>query len=119
MDKDKLVLKYCSNYYKIINFEYYEGDFVTDKLIKIYRDYIFNIDFNNIDNIKQAIKLDKIIAKYIDDYFFRREMSEGLRKIKVSINEKNILQVIVNNIFKIFNRYIDISTRKIYISRWI
>ena len=91
MDKDKLVLKYCSNYYKIINFEYYEGDFVTDKLIKIYRDYIFNIDFNNIDNIKQAIKLDKIIAKYIDDYFFRREMSEGLRKIKVSINEcKNL-----------------------------
>ena len=40
MNKNKEVLKYCPNFYKIVNFVYDENDYITDKLIKL---MIFNI----------------------------------------------------------------------------
>lgn len=41
MNKNKLVLEMCPNFYRIINFEYFEEDLVSGKLIKIYEDFIF------------------------------------------------------------------------------
>ncbi len=119
MNKNKIILKHCPNFYKIINFEYYEGDLISDKLIKIYQDYIFKVDINDEEALKDIENLDKIIARYFDDYYFRTEMQNGLKKIRVNINEKNILQIIIENIFKIFDKYEEGTTRKIYVTRWI
>lgn len=119
MNKNKIILKHCPNFYKIINYEYYEGDVISDKLVKIYQDYIFKIDVNDMQALNNITNLDKIIARYMDDYYFRTEMQDGLKKIRVSVHEKNILQVIIENIFKIFDRYEEGTTRKIYITRWI
>ena len=47
MNKNKYILNYCPNFYKIINFDYYKDDIITDKIINIYRSYIFSIDINN------------------------------------------------------------------------
>ena len=119
MNGNKIILKYCPNFYKIINFEYYEGDVVSDKIVKIYQDYIFKADITDQESLNKINEFDKIVAKYIDDYYFRREMETGLKSIRVSTNEKNILQIIIDHIFKIFHRYEEGMTRKIYISRWI
>ena len=44
MNRNKDILKYCPNYYTIINFDFKDNDIVSDKLIKVYKSYIFSID---------------------------------------------------------------------------
>ena len=34
MNKNKQILKHCPNFYKIMNFEYYEDDLLSDKLLR-------------------------------------------------------------------------------------
>ena len=46
MNNNKLIIDNCPNFYKIINFDYFQDDLFTDKLIKIYRMYIFSIKKN-------------------------------------------------------------------------
>ena len=119
MNKNKVILKYCPNFYKIINFEYLENDYITERLINIYRDFIFNVDTTSEAKIKQAVELDSVLAKYIDDYLFRKEMKYELVQLRIRKDEDNMVEAIVSNIVKIFNRYQEGFTRKIYISKWI
>lgn len=115
---NKQIVAMCPNFYKIINFEPMEGDNITEKLIKIYQEYIFKntcLDKETIETIKQ---LDLIVGKYIDDYLFRKEFQKEIVKVKVAKNT-NILKEIINSIIKIFNNYEEYTTRVIYISKWI
>lgn len=115
MKKNKQILKYCPNFYKIINFEFLEDDYITYKLISVYEDYIFNTD--NIDSEKLS-KLDYAVNKYIEDYFFRKEMRRGLTEIRVRKGE-NILEFIVHSIINLCENYDMGWTRNIYFARWI
>ena len=115
MKKNKHILKYCHNFYKIINFEYLEDDYITSKLISVYEDYIFNSDDENFDVLT---KLDYAINKYIEDYLFRKEMRCGLTEIRVKKND-NIKRVIVDNIIRLCENYDMGFTRNIYFARWI
>lgn len=116
MKKNKQLLKYCPNFYKIINFEILEGDFITYKLISIYQDYIFN---SSADINKEVLtKLDYAINKYIDDYFFRKEMRQGLTEIRIK-REANIINSIVEGIIRLSENYDMGYTRNIYFARWI
>ena len=36
MQSNKEVLKYCPNFYRIVNFDYSNDDYITEKLISIY-----------------------------------------------------------------------------------
>ena len=63
-------------------------------------------------------EIDKILAKYIDDYIFRKEMKYELLKVKITKDE-NLLQNLINSIIGIFEQFEEGKTRKIYISRWI
>lgn len=44
MKRQKIVLKHCPHFYKILDFEIYEDDVISSKLISLYKDYIFSID---------------------------------------------------------------------------
>ena len=114
MKKNKQILKYCPNFYKIINFEYLEDDLITKKLISIYEEYIFD----NNNNIKEIEKLDYAVNKYIEDYFFRKEMRRGLMELRVRKGE-NILNLIVQGIINLCENYDMGWTRNIYFARWI
>ena len=105
-------------FYKIINFDF-EDDSLTDKLISVYKKFIFTIDIKDMKEVKTANKIDKILAKYIEDYQFRKELKNGLMQFKISNTSSNILKSIVEGIISVFNKYEEGSTRKIYISRWI
>lgn len=118
MKDNRVVLKHCPNFYKIINFEYYEDDYISAKLISIYENYIFNVDVTVEENLVKVSCVDQAIAKYIDDYIFRKEMKNELVKLRVKKSE-NIFDTIINYIISIFNRYEEGSTRQIYLSRWI
>lgn len=116
MKKNKQILKYCPNFYKIVNFEYLEDDFITHKLISIYEDYIFMCDEEKDKGILE--KLDYAVNKYIDDYLFRKEMRNGLTEIRVKKTD-NIKQVIVDSIIRLSENYDMGFTRNIYFARWI
>ena len=118
MNKNKKVLKYCKNFYKIKDYDYDESDFITDKLFSIYEDYIFSIDDTNDVSLKKAEKLDTILGKYINDYEFRKCIKDGVLKIKVNRN-CDIHDAIVDALIKLFEIYEEGCTRNIYIARWI
>ena len=88
------------------------------QLVKIYKDYIFNIDVTCEEELNNAIEIDKIMARYIDDYLFRKTLKQELLKVKVK-NCGNIIKTIVESIIAIFHKVEFEQTRKIYISKWI
>ena len=42
--ENKIILKYCKDYFRIINEEFTESDYITGKVIQIYQKYIFSIN---------------------------------------------------------------------------
>ena len=118
MYNNKEILNYCPNYYSIINFDYANEDTISEKLIGIYKKYIFSIDLNNKDDLKKAIMLDSVLGNYLKDYLFRGTLQREIVNVKVK-NDNNIIQSIVNVIIKIFTDYEEYTTRKLYISKWI
>ncbi len=119
MNDNKQIIAMCPNFYKIIEFKPYEDDVISSKLIKLYQQYIFRIDINDIEDVERGKQLDYVISKYIDDYLFRREMQKQIVQIKIKRDVKDILREIINSIIKIFTNYEEYTTRVIYISKWI
>jgi hypothetical protein len=119
MNNNKLVLKYCPNFYKIVNMDFQEGDNISTKLVDIYEDFIFKADLTNEQNIKLVKDIDHVLNSYIEDYTFRNEVQNKLMTIKVKRTSKDILTSIVEAIINLFDKYIEETTRKIYIARWI
>ena len=119
MNNGRQVIDLCPNYYKIVNFDYDDEDYISDKLINIYKDYLFKINLSNPDDVSTAVKMDEVLAKYIDDYVFRKEMSKELLKVRINKSCSDILKAIVDSILAIFNHYQEYTTRNIYVSRWI
>ena len=118
MKNNKLVLKYCPNFYKIVNTNFQDGDNISSKLVDIYEDFIFKADVNNNEDIKLVKDIDHVINSYIEDYSFRNEVQKKLFTIKVK-KGKDILRTIVEAIISLFHVYLEETTRKIYIARWI
>ena len=118
MKKNKTILKYCPNFYKIKDFDFEEEDYITQKLITIYEDYIFNIDETNAEEVKKIQNLDKILSKYVEDYTFRKDIKASVLNIRVK-RGADIIESIVNNLITLFENYEDGYTRNIYFARWI
>ena len=118
MKKNKLILRHCPNFYKIINFEYLEDDKLSEKIINIYHDYVFKVNLDNKTEVAKLEQLDLILNKYIDDYFFRKELKACMKNIRIRKDE-DILTAIVNWVIKVFVNYEIGYTRNIYFSRWI
>ena len=119
MKNNKLVLKYCPNFYKIINMDFKEGDNISTKLVDIYEDFVFKADITNIEDINLLKEIDQVLNSYIEDYTFRNQVQNKLFSIKVKRNGKDILRSIVEAIIHMFDCYLEETTRKIYIERWI
>lgn len=118
MKKNKTILKYCPNFYKIKDFDIEEDDYITLKLITIYEDYIFNIDEKDNDSLEKIKMLDKILYKYIEDYTFRKEIKKGVLNIRVK-RGTDVIETIVNYLISLFDAFEDGYTRNIYFARWI
>ena len=115
---NKEIIKHCPNFYRIINFEFFEGDKLTEKLIGVYEKFIFSIDAYNPSDLLEITKLDKILAKYLDDYAFRSELKYNLLHLKLDKKE-DLLRQLINSIIGIFDAYEEGNTRKIYVSKYI
>ena len=117
--KNKLVLNYCPNFHKIVNFDIDSDDTLSRKLIALYQDYIFGIDLANVEETKLVQEIDNALSKYIDDHEFRKNLKIEFLSVKIKKNCTNLLRAIVESIVQIFNNYEEYTTRNVYIARWI
>ncbi len=120
-EKGKEVLEKCPNFNRIVNFDYAKDDQITAKLITIYRDYIFKVNLEDEQETKSITDIDYVLGRYIDDYQFRRELRCEIVhvKIKKGLTFFESLKAIVYSILHIFDNYLENSTRRISIARWI
>ena len=119
MEGNKEILKYCPNFHKIVNFDYVKEDKITAKLIRIYKDYIFGVNINDANALQEVKEFDYVLNRYIDDYDFRKELKKEIVQVKVKKSCTDILNAIVESIINIFAKYVESTTRKITIARWI
>ena len=117
--ENKIVLKYCKDYYRIINEEFSELDYMSDKIIQIYQSFIFSINTRNKTEIKKATDLNNAVVRYFDDREFKTILNNFLKSLKVSRKETNVIGYIVNAIIKEYEKYIEGYTRNLYVPRWI
>jgi len=119
VEKEKEVLAHCPNFSRIVNFDYAKEDYISSKLIRVYKDYIFQANVNNSEDVKVVSDIDYVLGRYIDDYAFRRELKVEIVHVKVKKTCTDILKAIVESIIHIFDNYLENSTKKIRIARWI
>ena len=116
---NKIILKYCPEYYRIINEEFDELDYVTDKVIEIYQTYIFSLNPTDKNDIKKAVEFNKIVLRYFDDRIFKKELTNTLLTLKVPKNEENVMGKIVEAIINTYEKHMEGFTRNLYIPKWI
>ena len=117
--KNKIVIKYCSDYYRIINERFSSLDIMSDKVIGVYQEYIFSIDPKNKIELKKAMLINKAVAKYFDDSEFKKQLTKFLTTFKVPKGTSDIVLHIVNAIIAQYNTYLEGYTRNLYIPKWI
>lgn len=115
---NKLILEHCPNFYNINNFIFYDDDYISGKLIGIYRKFIFEVDINNEEEVSSLEKIDYVLNKYIDDYMFRKQLQKDLLSIRVKSGE-NFIKKTIDAINNFYDSYEAGYTRNIYFARWI
>ena len=116
---NKIILKYCPNYYRIINEEFFDLDIISDKVIQVLQAYIFSVDVKNKNELKNVTALDKALVRYFDDREFKTYLTNHLIALKVSRKETNIMRFIANSIIACHEKYLEGFTRNLYIPKWI
>ena len=116
---NKIILKYCPNYYRIINEEFFELDLISDKIIQVLQAFIFSINVKNKNDLKKVTALDKALVRYFDDREFKSYLSNHLVALKVSKKETDIMRYIANSIIACHEKYLEGFTRNLYIPKWI
>ena len=115
---NKEVLNYCPNYYNIVNFDFKDSDLISEKIVNIYKNFVFSINLQNREEIEKVQELDRVLSNYIHDYLFRSTLQKEIITVKVK-KDNNIIRSLVDSIIKIFSNYEEYTTRRIYISKWI
>lgn len=118
-NKNKEVVSICKNYYTIVNSEVYKNDKITQNMIKLYKDYIFNIENITVREIEKMVSIDNIMYKFITDIKFKKDICDKLSKLSVPSRINNLVEYTINKILEYFEDYKDTMTRNIYIPRWI
>ena len=112
VEKERIIINHCPNFNRIVNFDYAKEDNVSKRLI-------FRANIENIEEIKTAKEIDYVLGRYIDDYAFRRELKVEITRVKVKKTCTDVLKAIVESIIHLFGNYLENSTKKITIARWI
>lgn len=111
----KTVMKYAVNYDKVVNFLYDDKDFVTNKIIEYYKNYVLNENESN----RKIRSLDNILDNYINDDNFRVY-------VKTHINEFNTKEYGIDYYYdmdmilsKLFKNYLYYREENIAKTKWL
>jgi hypothetical protein len=117
--KNLEVLKYCPEYYDIINEEILDGDTLSIKVIQVFQEYIFSIDVNNEKQIKLLNKLTEAIKRYFEDGDFKKEISNLMATLRIKIGIPNVFEFISEKMVETYDKYCEFYTRNLYVPRWV
>ena len=104
--KTKDVLRICSHYESIINYQFKQGDILTKYLISSYQSEIFNIDSNDLKKTNQIKVFDIVMHEYVNDSKFMRYVKENISFEDVELNERSLVEHdLLAILIKMYNRY--------------
>lgn len=69
------VMKYAVNYDLVVNYIYDSDDFITDKIINYYKNYVLEIIPKEKYQIK---KIDMIVKEYLNNIYFNSYVKESI-----------------------------------------
>lgn len=113
IDKAAIVLEFCPNYDAIISFDYQVDDIISKQIIDYYRDYVFNFDHNNKEDLLFIKNFDQIIYEYIDSGKCFKEVQNHFRKNPSCYND------LINSFIRLNNEYSDRLVREITTTKWV
>lgn len=117
--KNLEILRYCPDYYKIIEHEIMENDTVSTKIIQIFQEYTFSIDINNKEQVDLLKKLTNAINKFFEDSEFKKEITNLMATLRIKVGTNNVFEFISKKIVEAYDKYLEFYTRNLYIPRWI
>ena len=79
----------------------------------------YTTDNSSMHDLDALSNYDYVLNRYIDDYEFRKELKKEIVHVKIKKSCTDILKAIVESIIHIFDKYVESTTRKITIARWI
>ncbi len=113
-NKINKLLSICPNYEKINSYDFFEGDIFSETMINFYLKLIDNINMDDEDEITFLNKLDSSLAKYVDDYRFRKYLKTKL--LEVDHNERYYTYKITMKLIENSNIY---KSGVVEIAKWI
>lgn len=111
------VVTCCAHFDQIVNYDFFEEDILTKKLIQYYQDYVFNLDESD-ENLVLIKDLDEAIYKYTEDYHFAKRLKEKLDVDVVTNDNFAYLDKLMEYIIAFFKEYDD-SSAATTPTRWI
>ena len=117
--KNREILKFCPDYYMILEEEIMENDPVSIKIVQIFQEYTFSIDINNKKQIELLRNLTIAVKRYFDDSDFKKEVINLIATLRIKVGVNNVFEFISEKIVEAYNKYAEHYTRNLYIPRWI
>lgn len=116
---NKIILKYCKDYYRLINEEFSELDYISDKIIQVFQSFIFSVNIKSKQEMKKVTVINDAVARYFDDVEFKKILTNYLIGLKVSKKEENVISFIADRIISEYEKYKEGYTRNLYTAKWV
>lgn len=113
------ILKSCPYYDKIVNYEYEEGDALSEILIDWYRDLIFSADPKDERQLKIIKAIDKSLYLYVMDKKYKKGLVKVLDANEISLDNQNSIRDVIKKIIIFTNSYEKKEILDIESSRWL
>ena len=110
------ILSTCPYYDNIVNYEYEEGDSLSQILIDWYRDLIFSADPNDERQLKVINAIDKSLYLYVK---YKKGLSKLLDADAVSLDNQNSIKNVIKTIILFTNSFQKEEVLDVSSSRWI
>lgn len=104
------VMKCAVNYDKVVNFIYEKDDFITDRIINYYVNYVLSIVPKERYKVKS---LDMIIEKFLTDTYFNSYVRDNIAD---DTDYYYDLDYVLSRLYK---EYMLKESRKVAINRWL
>ena len=113
------ILSTCPYYDSIVNYEYEEGDSLSQILIDWYRDLIFSADPSDERQLKIISAIDKSLYLYVKDKKYKKGLSKLLDAKQVSLDNQNSIRNVIKTIVFFTNSFQKEEVLDVSNSRWI
>ena len=110
-------LKKCKNYNFIVNCEFLEDDLFSKKLVDFYKKAVTNA--NDEFKLNKAIKYDKVMKKYIEDYNFSKKLKNSIDVSSILTSTIDLADAVLEYAVEFLLKYDEKVEETVVNTRWI